>query len=166
MEKVYHELDPIYNEKSEVLLLGSLPSVKSRELGFYYAHSQNRFWRVIGEIFSSSFETKEEKILFLLEKHIALWDVIASCNIKGASDQSIRNVVCNDIYGLLQKTNIRTIFCTGKKAYTLYQKHIYPQTEIEAIYLPSTSPANCAVSYENLKGEYMQIKKALENKSI
>lgn len=166
MEKVYHELSPIYNEESEVLILGSLPSVKSREVGFYYAHGQNRFWRVIGEIFESSFETKEEKIAFLLSKHIALWDVIASCNIKGASDQSIKNVVCNDIYGLLQKTHIKTIFCTGKKAYSLYQKYVYPKTKIEGTYLPSTSPANCAVSYEKLKESYIQIKKALENKSI
>lgn len=166
MEKVYHELEPIFDKNSKVLILGSLPSLKSRELGFYYAHKQNRFWPVISDIFQVTFCSREDKIQFLLKNHIALWDVIASCMIEGASDQSIREVVCNDIASLVSKTKIHTIFSTGKKAYHLYQKYIYPQTGVESIYLPSTSPANCGVPYENLKKDYSKIKEALEKDVI
>lgn len=163
VEKVYHELDPVFDAKSKVLILGSLPSPKSREVKFYYAHKQNRFWPILETIFDISLDSVEDKVNFLLDYHIALWDVVASCIIEGASDQSIHEVVCNDIAGLLSKTEIHTIFSTGKKAYTLYQKYIYPQTGIPCIYLPSTSPANCATSFIVLKKEYYKIKEALEN---
>lgn len=158
MDRVYHELGPIYTAESRVLILGTMPSPKSREVGFYYGHPQNRFWNLLGEVYNVELLTKEDKIAFLYQNKIALWDVIASCDIKGASDQSIHNVVANDIEGLLKKTNIQTIFCTGKKSYELYQKYIYPKTRMEATYLPSTSPANCSVSYETLLKHYSQIK--------
>lgn len=161
MTKVYHELEPIYNEKSKVLILGTMPSPKSREIGFYYGHPQNRFWKVLSLIFDVSFETKEEKIQFLLNKHIALWDVVSSCTIEGASDSTISDVVPNDIASLLDKTQISSIFTTGKKADALYQKYIYPKTHIKSICLPSTSPANCAVKEETLIEAYQSIVKYL-----
>lgn len=159
MSRVDHELSPIYDEESKALILGTIPSPKSREDGFYYAHPRNRFWMVLSDLYNIPLNTIEEKKNFLYKNHIALWDVLASCTIEGASDSSIHDMRFNKIEDLLLKTQIDTIFCTGKKAYTLYQKNIYPKTKIEAICLPSTSPANCAVKYDVLRKEYAQIKK-------
>lgn len=159
--QVEHTLEPIYNQDSKVLILGSIPSVKSREIGFYYAHPKNRFWKILGKIYEETIGTsKEEKINFLLKHHIALFDVLKSCDISSSSDSSIRNPVPNDFSTILKNSNIQTIFTTGKKAYQLYQKYCYSMTGIEAIPLPSTSPANCPKGIEEkLENEYRLIKK-------
>lgn len=154
--KVNHEISPIYNKDSKILILGSIPSPKSRENGFYYAHSQNKFWKVLSNIFHYDIPNNNEmKKEFLLKNNIALWDVIASCEIKGASDTSIKNVQVNDINMIINNSKVNAIFTTGKKANDLYMKYCYPNTKIESIYLPSTSPANCAnYSFEDLVEEY------------
>lgn len=158
-EKVNHGFDVYYNHDSKVLILGSMPSVKSRELGFYYMHPKNRFWKVISLVFNSNYpETIDDKKEFLRKNKIALWDVIKECEIHGSSDSSISNVVVNDIKELLPKTSINKIYTTGKKAYELYQKYIYDTTKIEAIYLPSTSPANAVLSESNLVDRYKVIR--------
>lgn len=156
--KVKHELKPIYNKDSEILILGSIPSVKSRELGFYYMHPQNRFWHVLAAIYKEDFpKTKEEKIEFLTRHKIALWDVLASCNITSSSDASIKNIKVNNIEKLIKETNIKKVYTTGKKAYDIYQKEIAKKTGIEAIYLPSTSPANATFNTEKLINEYKKM---------
>ena len=145
----------MFDENSEVLMLGSIPSPKSREQGFYYGHPQNRFWKVLSQVLGEPLPaTIEEKRAMLLKHHIALWDVLDSCTIIGASDTSIEDVVPNDIASLLAKTKIKRIFCTGATAYKLYEKYCEDSTRIKAIKLPSTSPANCAVKMEKLVEEY------------
>lgn len=150
--KIKHELEPFYNSDSEILILGSIPSVKSRELGFYYCHPQNKFWKILANIYKETeLKTIEEKKQFLVKHKIALFDVIASCDIKGSSDSSIKNIKVNDINKLIKNSKINKIFTTGEKATNLYKKYCYPITKIESIYLPSTSPANCGYcSYEEL----------------
>lgn len=156
--QVNHEFGPYYNKDSEVLILGSIPSLKSRELGFYYMHPQNRFWKVMSDLFDEEFPVSIlDKKLFLKRNKIALWDVLDSCDIEGSSDSSIKNPKVNDIKGLLLKSNVKFIFVTGKKALELYDKYCFPETKVKAIYLPSTSGANCAFSYEKLKKEYEKI---------
>ena len=159
--QVNHELEPIYDKNSKVLILGSIPSVKSRERGFYYAHPQNRFWKTLEKVYLEKIgSTKEEKIHFLKKHHIALFDVLKSCDIRSSSDGSIQNPIVNDFTSILAEANIQAIFTTGKKAYQLYQKYCYPTTHIKAIYLPSTSPANCPKGIEEiLETTYLQIKK-------
>ena len=150
-QRIYHELEPVFSEESRILILGSLPSPKSRETGFYYGHPKNRFWRVISAVFEEPLpETIEQKRELILRHRLALWDVIESCLIKGASDSSIKEPVVNDIPKLLERTGISHIVTTGRKAQSLYMKLVYPRTGIEAICLPSTSPANCAVGEEEL----------------
>lgn len=156
---VNHSFDAYYQSDSKILILGSIPSVKSRELGFYYMHPKNRFWKVISKVFEEEYpETIEEKKEFLKRNKIALWDVIKQCKIEASSDSSISNVIANDITGLLQQTKIETIYTTGKKAFDLYHKYVYPLTKIEAIYLPSTSPANAIFKEETLVKEYQIIR--------
>lgn len=155
MEKVIHEIPPVYDAHSKILILGSIPSLKSREIGFYYGHPQNRFWRVLAAIYQEKIpRTKEEKINFLHRHQIALWDVLASCTITGSSDQSIRNPVPNDFSNICKQCKIEKIYTTGKKAYQLYQKYCFPLTKKSAILLPSTSPANAAYSFEKLVEAY------------
>ena len=163
--KITHELKPIYDEYSKVLILGSIPSVKSREEGFYYAHPKNRFWTTLSKVYEEKLPvTIQEKIAFLKKHHIALYDVLASCEIAASSDSSIKNPVPNDFTEILNNSNIKTIFTTGKKAYTLYQKYCFPKTKIEAIYLPSTSPANCPKDIEEtLITSYKKIKEITDN---
>jgi TDG/mug DNA glycosylase family protein len=158
-EQVKHNLEPIFDANSKILILGTMPSPQSRKAGFYYAHPQNRFWRVIAEVLSQVVPvTIEEKKTMLLNNHIALWDVLESCDIKGADDSSIQNPKPNDMNVVLSCTNINTIFTTGVKATALYRKHCYPKTKIEAIYLPSTSAANCArYTYDDLVTAYQCI---------
>lgn len=157
--KVKHELKPIYDENSEILILGTMPSIKSREIGFYYSHPQNRFWKVLASIYNEEIpNTIEEKKLFLKRNHIALWDTLSSCTITSSSDSSIKNIKVNDINKLLEKTKIKKIFTTGKKAYDIYQKEIFKNTKLEANYLPSTSPANATYNLEKLILEYQKIK--------
>lgn len=161
--KVKHILKPIYTKTSKILILGTIPSPKSREIGFYYGHPQNRFWKILSEILSEPFpETKEEKIKLINKHDIALWDVLESCEIEGASDSSIKNPKPNNINKILKETKINTIFVTGKKAEILYNKLCLPKTNIPCIYLPSTSPANCAKSYQELKEEYQIITKYIK----
>lgn len=146
-----HTISPVYNEHSRILILGSFPSVKSREAGFFYGHPQNRFWKVLANVFQAEVPgTIEEKKAFLLEHRIAVWDVIGQCEITGSSDSSIRNVVLNPISKILETTKIEQIFVNGKKAEQLYQRYIYPQTKRNAICLPSTSPANASWNLEKL----------------
>lgn len=146
-----HTISPVYNEHSRILILGSFPSVKSREAGFFYGHPQNRFWKVLANVFQAEVPgTIEEKKAFLLEHRIAVWDVIGQCEITGSSDSSIRNVVPNSISKILETTKIEQIFVNGKKAEQLYQRYIYPQTKRNAICLPSTSPANASWNLEKL----------------
>ncbi len=154
MHVVEHTLSPIYDKNSKVLILGTMPSPKSREVGFYYGHPQNRFWKVLADIFN---ETIEDKIAFLQEHQLALWDVLKSCEIQGAEDASIKNPIPNDFTQLLEEANIQAIFTTGKKATDLYMKYCYPKTNIPAIGLPSTSSANRRISYDQLKEEYSKI---------
>lgn len=154
-----HTIPPFYRENSEILILGSFPSPKSRESGFYYGHPQNRFWRVISAVFGENLpQTIDEKSDFLERRQIALWDVLASCEIHGAEDSSIKNEVPNDISEILNHSPIRRIFTTGGTAYRLYRKYLLPQCNIDAYPLPSTSPANCRVSLEALIEQYKVIK--------
>jgi hypoxanthine-DNA glycosylase len=156
--RVVHPLEPIYDVNSQILILGSFPSVKSREQHFYYGHPQNRFWKVMAQVLSCPVPvTIEEKTKMLLSHHIALWDVIASCEITGSSDASIRNVRANDLSGILSKTKIKLICTNGTKAYELYKKYIFSVNGIEAVKLPSTSPANAAYSIEHLVEDWKKI---------
>ena len=157
-EHIEHTFAPVYDADSKVLILGTLPSVKSRENHFYYGHKQNRFWKVVADLCREPVpETIEEKKAMLLAHHIAIWDVIQSCDIKGSSDSSIRNVEPTDIRRLLAESKITGIYANGNKAGELYRKYQLPLTGKEATVLPSTSPANCRMQYEQLKQEYSRI---------
>ena len=146
-----HNIDPVYDSNSKILILGSFPSVKSREQQFFYGHKQNRFWRVMAQVLDCAVpENVEQKRAMLLAHHVALWDVIASCEITGSSDASIRDVEPNDLDSILSRANIRAIYTNGSKAYELYRKYIFPINGREAHPLPSTSPANAAYSLEKL----------------
>lgn len=161
---VTHEFGPWYDEQSRVLILGSIPSPKSREAGFYYAHPQNRFWRVLPALFGEqplvgNVAAQKE---FLTRRHIALWDVLDSCEIEGASDASIRNPVPNDMNIILQAAPIRAIFATGQMAGKLYKKYCQPLCGVPVHVLPSTSPANCAVKLDTLCERYDIIRQTIE----
>ena len=156
---VQHEFEPVYDEYSQILILGTLPSVKSRENHFYYGHPQNRFWKLLAYLTQVQIpETIEQKKSFLLEHHIAVWDVIKSCEIEGSSDASIRDVIPNDLSEILKIADIQTIYTNGGKAYELYCKYIYPVNGIKAHKLPSTSPANAGYSLDRLKEAWAEIK--------
>ncbi len=155
---VVHPLEPIFGENSRVLILGTMPSPKSREACFYYAHPQNRFWRVLAALFGERVPTENPaRRDFILKHRLALWDVLHSCEISGASDATIKNPVPNDLSLVLQNAPIRAIFCTGTKSWTLYRRLIEPTARQSAFRLPSTSPANCAVSFEQLCESYGKI---------
>lgn len=161
---VTHEFGAFFDKDSRVLILGTIPSPKSREQGFYYGHPRNRFWKVLADVLKKEVpQTVEERQIFLKENHIALWDVLESCEIKGASDVSIRNARPNDMNRILKAkdTNIQVIFVAGTKAAKLYKKLCLPTCGVEAIQLPSTSPANCGCSDEKLREAYSQICKYL-----
>lgn len=150
-----HEFPPVWDKQSRILVLGSFPSVKSREEGFFYGHPRNRFWKVLSTVLSCP-EPKsiDEKKKMLLAHGVALWDVIASCEIKGSSDSSIRNVVPNDFSELMENSRVCAIFTNGQTAGRLYHKYVEPKTGIAARTLPSTSPANAAWSLERLAESY------------
>lgn len=140
---IIHPIPPVFDKDSKILILGSFPSVKSREEAFFYGHPQNRFWKVLAGIFNEKLpQTTDEKREFLLRNHIAVWDVIGSCDIIGSSDASIRNVTANDISIILKEADIRLICVNGKTAYKYYLKYTEPKVNRSAICLPSTSPAN------------------------
>lgn len=150
-QHIKHTFQPVYDEYSEILILGSLPSVKSREQGFYYGHPRNRFWKVVAALLGCPEpETMEEKKSMLLTYHVAIWDVIDSCDIRGSSDSSIRNVVPADIQRVLECATIKRIYANGRTAGQLYRKWVEPITGREIIDLPSTSPANAAMSLAKL----------------
>lgn len=153
--RVEHEFGPFFDKSSKVLILGTIPSPKSREQAFYYGHPRNRFWAVLARLFNEETpESVEERKAFLTEHNIALWDVLDSCEIKGAEDASIRNPIPNDMNVILKKADINCIFTTGNKATSLYKKFCLPDCEVPAIGLPSTSPANCAKSLDSLVEDY------------
>lgn len=146
-----HTFEPVYDEKSRVLILGSFPSVKSREAGFYYYHPKNRFWHVLSTITEEKEPATIEQKRDLLYRHgIAVWDVVYSCDILGSSDASIKNVVPADISMLLSKTKIRKIYANGAKAEELYNRYCQAKTGVEICRLPSTSPANAAWTINRL----------------
>lgn len=158
-----HTFEPIFDSKSKILILGTFPSVKSRENNFYYGHPQNRFWFVLAEILKT--ETPRsipEKRQMLIENKIAIWDVVGSCEISNSSDVSIKNAQPNDIGIILGNANIKTIYANGKTAEKLYNKYLLKQTGKEIFALPSTSPANAAFSKEKLVDAWKIIKEDLE----
>ena len=150
METVIHTIEPVFDKESRVLLLGTMPSPKSREAGFFYGHPQNRMWPVLARVFGEPTPMgTEARRAFLLSHHIAMWDVLAACTISGADDSSIKNTVPNDLTPILDAAPIAAIFTPGKKALSLYNRHLLPVTGRAALSLPSTSPANCR--YETLE---------------
>lgn len=150
-----HTFEPIFDKNSEILVLGSFPSVKSRENNFYYAHPQNRFWRVVASVYSCPVpKTVGEKKNMLLSNKIAVWDVIKSCEITGSADSTIKSVIPNDLSEILSVADIKKIYANGKPAQSLYNKYIKKNTGFDIISLPSTSPANAAYSLEKLIKEW------------
>lgn len=147
----FHNIPPVFDKDSKILILGSFPSVKSRESEFFYGHPQNRFWKVTAAVFGCEVpESIDEKRAFLIKNHIAVWDVVAKCEIEGSSDSSIREVTPNDISVILNTADIREIFVNGKTAEKYYNKYILPVIGRKAVCLPSTSPANAAKSLDDL----------------
>lgn len=150
-----HPIQPVFDSASRILILGSFPSVKSRETGFFYGHPQNRFWRVLSSVLGDvTPSTVSEKRELLLKNRVAVWDVIASCDITGSSDSSIKNVTPNDLSEILLSADIRAIFTNGKTAHNLYVKYIAGKAGIDDVCLPSTSPANAAFSLSRLAEEW------------
>ncbi|MBQ8497581.1 MAG: DNA-deoxyinosine glycosylase [Clostridia bacterium] len=151
---VTHPFEPIFDRNSKILILGSLPSVRSRADGFYYSHPQNRFWKLMARLFQTDIpQTIEDKKSFLLRHGIALWDVIASCEIENSADSTIRNAIPNDLSRIFEKADIRSIYTNGKTADKLYRKY----NQREAVCLPSTSPANAAWTIEKLESTWKVI---------
>lgn len=154
-QHISHEIDPVFDERSRVLILGTMPSPRSREQGFFYGHPQNRFWKVLAAVVDEPIpESIPDKKRMLIAHGIALWDVLASCTIQGASDASIRDPRPNDLRLILDRANIQKIFCTGAKATQLYRKLCEPELGIPCEQLPSTSPANAAAKLPQLIETY------------
>lgn len=161
-EHIIHPFPPLYDEHSEILILGSLPSVKSREQMFFYGHPQNRFWKVLSAVLGETLPTTvEEKKQMLLRNHIALWDTIYSCDIIGSSDSSIRNVVPTDLNRILTESAVSRIYCNGKTSAKYFEKYQQKILGMEAQVLPATSPANAAYSVEKLISMWAE---ALQNR--
>ena len=158
MERISHPIPPLFDKNSKILILGSFPSVKSREQKFFYGHPQNRFWKVMAGILNCPLpETVEQKRKMLTDNGIALWDVIASCEISGSSDSSIKNAVPNDLSSILEGADIKKIFVNGKTPEKYYIKYTEKITGRKAVCLPSTSPANAAWSLDKLSEEWKRI---------
>ena len=156
--EIKHPFPPFFREDSHILILGSFPSVKSREQMFFYGHPQNRFWKVISAVFDEDEpSTIDEKKMLLMKHHIALWDVIGSCDIEGSTDSSIKNVTANDLSVILDNANVERIFVNGKTAEKYYNKYIKTVTGRAAVALPSTSPANAAWGLEKLVVEWKEL---------
>ena len=154
-ERVIHPIDPTYSEDSKILILGSFPSVKSRETGYFYGHPQNRFWKVLAALYDEDVPAgNEEKKAFLLKHNIAVWDVIRECTLKGSSDSSIQDAIPNDLSEIVQHSRISRIFCNGTTAYRLFQKYQKDICDIEVTLLPSTSAANASYSLERLQEKW------------
>lgn len=154
-----HPFKPVFDKNSSILILGTFPSKKSREYGFFYGHPRNRFWKLIAHFTNIKKipESVEEKKEILLKNKIALWDIVKSCDITGSSDTSIINVIPNDLLKILSVSKIQQIYANGTKAYQIYMKYAYPIIKKEIIKLPSTSPANAAYSFENLISKWKVI---------
>ena len=164
MQHIIHPIPPFYDETSRILVLGSFPSVKSRESGFFYGHPQNRFWKLLAEMFGEAVPcTVEEKADMLRRHHIAAWDSIHSCDIKGSSDSSICNVEPNDFATIFATADIWAVFTNGKKSHEIYTKYCLPQTGRPAICLPSTSPANAAWTLDRLLESWRVILEYLQS---
>lgn len=162
-KRIDHPIPPLFDKDSRILILGSFPSVKSREAAFFYGHPRNRFWRILSELLSCPLpETVEEKRNFLHRNHVAVWDVIKSCDIIGSSDSSIRNVIPNDLSEILAASSIEEIFCNGARSFEYYERYLREKTRIKAKKLPSTSPANAAFSPERLKNEWKAVLRPLK----
>lgn len=158
-----HTFKPVFNEQSRILILGTFPSVKSRENNFYYGHPQNRFWRVLCEILGEKLpESIDEKKTMLLNNNIAIWDVVKSCEISNSADSTIKSVVPNDLNEILENADIKTIYANGKTAEKLYNKYLKKQIKADIVTLPSTSPANAAFKLTRLVDEWQIIKRDLE----
>lgn len=156
---IVHPIPPLFESNSRVLVLGSFPSVKSREAQFFYGHPQNRFWNVVAAVFEQEKPlTVDDKKRLILENRLALWDVIAECEIEGSADSTIKNVRANDLSVILQNSAVERIYVNGKTAEKYYNKYTLPQTGIKAVCLPSTSPANAAWSFERLVDAWKVIK--------
>ena len=163
-QSLVHPIPPTFDASSRILVLGSFPSPKSRESGYFYGHPQNRFWRIAAALFEEEVpSTVEEKHALLVRHHIAAWDVIRSCTISGASDSSITDVVVNDLRPILKAAPVRQIFVNGKTAYRYYRKYTEPVTGMSAICLPSTSPANAAWTLPKLMDAWKIIKEYTES---
>ncbi|MGN0240102.1 MAG: DNA-deoxyinosine glycosylase [Candidatus Weimeria sp.] len=155
---ILHPIPPFYDKDSEILILGSFPSVKSREQMFFYGHPQNRFWKVLARVFDDEVPaTIPEKKAFLTKHHIAVWDVIGSCDIEGSSDSSISNVKANDLSVILSNSDVKRIFVNGKTAEKYYKKYTEQKTGMKAVCLPSTSPANAAWNLDKLVSAWNEI---------
>ena len=179
-ETVIHEIPPVWDSESRVLILGSMPSPASRKAGFFYMHPQNRFWKVLPSVFGEKLtlpnnapdkdKVIEERKCFLIQHNIALWDVLSCCDISGAADSSIRNVVPNDFTEMFEKSKICHVFCTGKTAFSLWQKFCASRYKqmfgIECQYLPSTSPANAAWTVDRLLKAYEIVIRTVTNEDI
>jgi hypoxanthine-DNA glycosylase len=162
-----HEFAPVFHEDSKILILGSFPSVKSREVSFYYGHTQNRFWKVIAQVVGADVPlTIPDKKELLRRNHIALWDVIQSCDIIGSSDSSIKNVEVTDLSLIIKTCNLQQIFVNGKTAEKLYHQYSEKLTNMKAVALPSTSPANAGYSIERLVGEWEIIREYIKENDI
>ena len=160
MRVTHEEIPPVFDKNSRVLILGTIPSPKSREAAFYYAHPQNRFWRVLAEVMGEEIPpSREARRVFCLQKHIALWDVLYACDIEGAADSTIKNPVPNDIERILCAAPIQAIFTTGHTADRLYKKYLSGLPK--SVVLPSTSPANCRMKLEELVERYREIRRYL-----
>lgn len=158
-QHIVHPFGPLYNEESTILILGSLPSVKSREQQFFYGHPQNRYWKLIARLFDEPEPTTiEEKKALVLKHHIAMWDTIYSCDIKGSSDSSIKNVVPTDLKAIVDNSKITRVFCNGRTSGKYYHKYQEKILGIPAIELPSTSPANAAWQLDRLAEAWKIIK--------
>ena len=163
MQHIVHPIAPFYDETSKILVLGSFPSVKSRESGFFYGHPQNRFWKMLAQMFGETVpKTVPEKADMLCRHHIAAWDSIHSCDIEGSSDSSITNVVPNDFAEIFAAAEIRAVFTNGRKSHEIYTKYCLPQTGRPAVCLPSTSPANAAWTMDRLTEAWKVILPYLE----
>lgn len=155
---IIHPIPPLFDRNSEILILGSFPSVKSREECFFYGHPQNRFWKIVARVLNEETPvTIQEKTDMMLKHRIAVWDIIHSCEIEGSADSTIKNVVPNDLSIILRNADIKRIYVNGRKAEAMYKKYTEKQTGIKAIVLPSTSPANAAWNEDRLFEEWKQI---------
>ncbi len=149
--RIVHPFPPLFCGESDTLILGSFPSVKSREEMFFYGHPQNRFWKLAAMLFGEPVpETIEEKTALILNNRLALWDSIRSCTITGSSDSSVRDVVPNDLSLIFENSRVNRVFCNGALSHKMYMKYIFPETNVKAVKLPSTSPANAAFSIDRL----------------